>query len=65
MDAVKRTISSKNKIESNGPMGQISGKGFFYDVNKEEFKIKLEISLIFLIFTITIIIVNSERAYFY
>lgn len=44
VDAIKRTISSKNKIESNGPMGHLSGKGFFYDVNKEEFKINSDVS---------------------
>lgn len=39
IDAVKRTISSNEHINSIGPDGSISADGFFYDIDNKEFKL--------------------------
>ncbi len=36
----KETIQSQNYFISNGPQGNITGKGFYYSIKNEEFKIK-------------------------
>lgn len=40
IDMNKETIQSQNHFISNGPQGNIKGKGFFYSIKDEEFKIK-------------------------
>jgi LPS export ABC transporter protein LptC len=40
IDMDKETIQSQNHFISNGPQGNIKGKGFYYSIKNEEFKIK-------------------------
>ena len=40
IDMDKQTIQSQNHFVSNGPQGNIKGKGFYYSIKNEEFKIK-------------------------
>lgn len=44
IDMDKETVQSQNQFVSNGPQGSLKGKGFYYSIKNEEFKIKSDVN---------------------